>query len=226
MSSVLSRNGHLVRVSGLHHKYGERPVLSMDTWRLMPFEHQLLLGPSGSGKTTLLGILSGLLRPTSGSVEVLDVMLTDISVGNLSSFRARNFGFVFQDHHLVSSLTVIENLQLALNLAGLPDDPTWTGYLLSELGLKTYQNSKPDKLSHGEAQRAAIARAAVTKPPLLLADEPTSSLDDDNAYRVMELLKMLSEEAGATMLVASHDYRLKPFFSHSLILDKPKEEER
>ena len=224
MSPSQDKVGQLLQVENLRHDYGGKQVLSINSWCLTADQHQLLLGPSGSGKTTLLGILSGLLQPTGGSVEALGLSLLDMPVGDLSSFRARNFGFVFQDHHLLSNLTVGENLQLAQHLAGQPHDEAWERHLLNELGLKAYQNAKPASLSHGEAQRAAIARAAVTKPPLVLADEPTSSLDDENAYRVMELLKMLSEEAGATMLVASHDQRLKPFFSHSLVLEKHQEQ--
>lgn len=183
----------------------------------------MLLGPSGSGKTTLLGILSGLLNPTEGTVEALGTSLVEMSVAELSSFRARNFGFVFQDHHLVSSLSVWDNLNLARHLAQLPEDPTWSDHLLGHLGLSEYKHSNPAHLSQGEAQRAAIARAAVTKPTLMLADEPTSSLDDDNAVRVIELLKSLSEEFGSTMLVASHDSRVKPYFFQSLTLEKVQE---
>lgn len=213
----------LLQVTDLRHQYGDRTVLSIDNWCLKEGDHQLLLGPSGSGKTTLLGILTGLLSPTGGKVEALGTNLTDMSVSQISSFRARNYGFVFQDHHLVSSLTVGENLTLAQHLAELPVDEDWGDHLLEQLGLANHKNSKPSELSHGEAQRAAIARAAVTKPPLILADEPTSALDDDNAIGVIELLKCLSAEAGSTMLIASHDSRIKPFFSNSLTLDKLQE---
>ena len=226
MSVSLDKNDALLQVENLLHQYGDKLVLSLNAWCLEPFEHQLLLGPSGSGKTTLLGILSGLLRPSAGSVSALGKALTDMSVGDLSSFRARNIGFVFQDHHLISSLTIGENMRLARQLADLPEDPDWTAHLLGQLGLSSYHDTKPASLSHGEAQRAAIARAAVTKPPLLLADEPTSALDDDNTQKVMELLQALSKEAGSTMLVASHDQRLKSFFSSSLVLGKLQEEKQ
>lgn len=220
MSQSLDKNDPLIEVLDLQHYYGDRLVLNIKAWNLMPHEHQLLLGPSGSGKTTLLGILTGLLSPTKGSVKALGTSITEESVGKLSSMRARNIGFVFQDHHLVSSLTIDENLMLARHLAKMPVDREWADHLLNHLGLGDHKNSKPDQLSHGEAQRAAIARAAITKPPLLLADEPTSALDDDNAVMVLELLKTLSEESGSTMIIASHDSRVKPFFSKSLILEK------
>jgi putative ABC transport system ATP-binding protein len=189
----------------------------------MPYEHQLLMGPSGSGKTTLLGILSGLLSPVEGVVEALNVPLKDMTISQLSVFRARNFGFVFQDHHLVSSLTLEDNLALAQQLADVPIDSNWVNQLLHSLGLTGLRQAKPSRLSHGEAQRAAIARAVVTRPPLILADEPTSALDDENADRVMGLLNTLCETSGSTMLVASHDNRLKPFFSQSLELQKLEE---
>lgn len=220
----MNENSPLLHIAGLRHRYGNKLVLSIESWQLLAQQHQLLLGPSGSGKTTLLGILSGLLSATEGKVEALGISLSDMPVSELSSFRARNFGFVFQDHHLVSSLTIKENLSLALHLAELPDAPDWSDHLLSHLGLEELKEAKPARLSHGEAQRAAIARAAVTKPPLLLADEPTSSLDDDNAALVIELLKSLSEEAGSTMLIASHDSRVKPYFSNSLTLEKLQEQ--
>lgn len=209
----------LLRVAGLSHRYGDREVLSIPDWQLVAGEHQLLVGPSGSGKTTFLGILSGLLSLTKGSVEVLGKLIDDMPLAVSSAFRAKNFGFVFQDHHLVSSLTVEENLALARHLAGLREDTGWTNRLFDQLGLTSLRASSPASLSHGEAQRAAIARAAVTRPPMLLADEPTSALDDENASRVMELLKALSEEAGATLLVASHDSRIKSFFKQSLMLE-------
>lgn len=211
----------LLQVTGLRHAYGGKQALSLDSWQLMPAQHQLLLGPSGSGKTTLLGILSGLLSPTDGMISALGKPFDQMSLSDLSDFRARNFGFVFQDHHLVSSLTVEENLRLAQHLAGLAEDSDWENQLFDRLGLSNLRKSKPASLSHGEAQRAAIARAAVTRPKLLLADEPTSALDDENTHKVMELLKALSDEAGSTMLVASHDSRLKPFFEQTLALSKP-----
>ena len=223
MSDFKNNSLPLLEVKNISHSYGNKLVVSIDSWHLMKNEHQLLIGPSGSGKTTLLGILSGLLRPTQGSVTALETVLTDISITELSTFRARNYGFVFQDHNLISSLTVGQNLELACSLAGVDVDESWADYLLNNLGIIEYKNSNPIHLSHGEAQRAAIARAAVTKPSLLLADEPTSSLDDENASRVMELLKTLSEEAGSTMLVASHDSRIKPFFPTSYTLAKIEE---
>lgn len=223
MSQSLDDQSPLIVVQNLQHFYGDKLVLDINSWELAKDEHQLLLGPSGSGKTTLLGILTGLLSPSKGSVKALGTSITEETVSKLSSFRARNIGFVFQDHHLVSSLTINENLILARHLAELPIDQDWADQLLNHLGLFEHKNSKPDQLSHGEAQRSAIARAAITKPPLILADEPTSALDDDNAIKVVELLKSLSEEAGSTMIIASHDSRLKPFFSKSLVLEKMQE---
>ncbi|MBO6569309.1 MAG: ATP-binding cassette domain-containing protein [Kordiimonadaceae bacterium] len=213
----------LLQVTELRHSYGDKQVLSLDTWQLLTGEHQLLLGPSGSGKTTLLGILSGLLSPSEGTINAMGRDVGNMTLSELSSFRARNFGFVFQDHHLVSSLSVEENLRLARHLANLPADQDWENQLFDRLGLTSLRTSKPASLSHGEAQRAAIARAAVTRPKLLLADEPTSALDDDNTQRVMALLKSLSEQAGSTMLVASHDSRLKPFFERTFTLSKLEE---
>lgn len=208
----------LIEVSGLRHTFGNKTVLTLDNWSLMHGENQLLLGPSGSGKTTLLSVITGLLQPTSGDVKLRGQYLSQMSSGQKDKARATSFGLVFQDHHLVSSLTVEDNLAFARFVAGLADDPAWTATLLERLGLAGKKNAKPSTLSRGEAQRAAIARAAITRPPILIADEPTSALDDANTDHVLTLMTDLCEKWGATLLVASHDNRLTSYFSHRLDL--------
>lgn len=125
MSENLDNQNPLIEVQDLQHYYGTKLVLDVKSWQLLKNEHQLLLGPSGIGKTTLLGILTGLLSPSKGSINALGRSITDEPISKLSSFRARNIGFVFQDHHLVSSLTINENLILARHLADLPIDQKW-----------------------------------------------------------------------------------------------------
>jgi len=208
----------LIKVSELGHSYGDREVLSIAEWHLIRGKHQLLLGPSGSGKTTLLSILTGLLRPTSGQVSFHINSALDISVDTISKHIASVFGVVFQDHHLITSLTLEENIRLAQQLSSRGLDNDWGDHLLEKMGLYARRKDKPDMLSRGEIQRAAIARAASTRPPILIADEPTSALDDKNSEQVMALLQTLSEEFGATLLVASHDKRIMSYFDERLEL--------
>lgn len=208
----------LIEVSGLSHDYAGRTVLALDEWCLKEGENQLLLGPSGSGKTTLLSVITGLLKPTAGDIKLCGEYLSRMSPSQKDKARATSFGLVFQDHHLISSLSVEDNLAFARFVAGQDDDPEWTQTLLDRLGLAEKRNSKPATLSRGEAQRAAIARAAITRPPILIADEPTSALDDANTDHVLTLMTDLCKRWGATLLVASHDNRLASYFNHRLDL--------
>ena len=209
----------VLRVSALRHRYGDRDILRIRDWTLETGARHLLSGPSGSGKTTLLSILTGLLKPTEGEVFVGRKSIWDMAAWERDSFRAKHFGIVFQDHHLISSLSLADNLALARQLAGLEPDTGWAAHLLAILDLGHKAAAKPGRLSRGEAQRAALARAAVTRPGILVADEPTSALDDRNAERVLDLLALLGGEMDATILVASHDGRMTPFFTRGLKLE-------
>ena len=214
-------NMPLASVRDLHHRYGERTVLQLENWQLDTGEHQLLLGASGSGKTTLLSILAGLLTPTEGHVHLCGREITSLPATARDRFRAEHIGIIFQEHHLVSSLTVDENLTLAIGLAGQEHDADWCTYLLHKLGLEDRRHAKPRHLSRGEAQRVAIARAAAVRAPLILADEPTSALDEANADKALSLLFQIADDYGATLLVASHDRRIMQRFAHLLHLDTP-----
>lgn len=214
-------NMPLVNIRNLRHQYGRRTVLQLEDWQLNRGEHQLLLGASGSGKTTLLSILSGLLTPTEGHVQLCGQDIVAMSPMKRDRFRARHIGIVFQEHHLVSNLTVDENLTLAVGLARQKRDEAWCRHLLKELGLGDRVNAKPRELSRGEAQRVAVARAAAIRAPLILADEPTSALDDNTADKVLGLLFRVADDYGATLLVASHDKRITHRFDHMVHLDTP-----
>jgi ABC-type lipoprotein export system ATPase subunit len=181
-------------------------------------EHWLLLGQSGSGKTTLLHLLGGLLTAKNGEVRIGDTNLSSLSGAALDRFRGQNIGIVFQKSHFVRSLNVQENLALAQNLAGLPTDNARISELLERLNLGHKLKSRTDQLSIGEQQRAAIARALVNQPKLILADEPTSALDDQNAREVAALLEEQAKAAGATLLVVTHDNRLQSHFSNQIHL--------
>jgi ABC-type lipoprotein export system ATPase subunit len=181
-------------------------------------EHWLLLGQSGSGKTTLLHLLGGLLTAKNGEVHIGDTNLSSLRGAALDRFRGQNIGIVFQKSHFVRSLNVQENLALAQNLAGLPTDNARISELLERLNLGHKLKSRTDQLSIGEQQRAAIARALVNQPKLILADEPTSALDDQNAREVAALLEEQAKAAGATLLVVTHDNRLQSHFSNQIHL--------
>ena len=214
-------NAPLAGVRNLCHRYGDRTVLHLEDWQLDAGEHQLLLGASGSGKTTLLSILAGLLSPTEGRAFVSGQEITSLPGTARDRFRAAHIGIIFQDHHLVSSLTVDENLSLAIGLAGQVRDDDWCNHLLDTLGLMGRRHAKPRQISRGEAQRVAIARAAAVRTPLLLADEPTSALDGANADKALSLLFQIADDYGATLLVASHDRRIMGRFGGMLHLDTP-----
>jgi putative ABC transport system ATP-binding protein len=176
-------------------------------------EQWLLLGSSGSGKSTLLNIISGLLRPTTGNVVINGIDIYSQKLRDLDRFRGRNIGIVFQRPHLIRSLTVKENLELAAIMAQVPRDRTHNVNLLESLGILDKSSNYPDQLSQGQLQRVSIARALVNKPDILIADEPTSSLDDIQAEKVMEMLKIQAKMNGAALIIATHDQRVKNHIS-------------
>ncbi len=181
-------------------------------------EAALLLGPSGSGKTTLMNLMAGLRTPQQGRV-----LLDGRSMGALPApardvLRRETLGLIFQTLRLVSALGVRANLALARQLAGLPADAAFADSLLARLNLSHRADALPRTLSQGEAQRAAIARALVTRPRLLVADEPTSALDAANATTVAALLKESAADNGAALLVITHDDRLAAHFHRAIRL--------
>ena len=170
----------------------------------------LLMGPSGSGKTTLLSIIGGILTPTAGSVSVLSRDLTSLPRSELTRFRMHNLGFVFQDYNLFPALTALENVCVALALKGERSSsaPRQAATLLEEVDLGDKLHRRPKDLSGGEKQRVAIARALAGDPLLILADEPTASLDSQNGHAICEILTRLAKQHRRTVLVATHDPRI------------------
>ena len=199
----------MLAVNHLHHSYGAQTVLAIDAWQAAQGEHWLVLGPSGSGKTTLLHALAGILRPAAGSIVVAEQELAALSPSALDHFRGRHIGIVLQRLHLIPSLSVIENLLLAQYLSGMPQDRRRAEEVLASLDLAEKVNAKPHQLSFGQAQRVAVARAVVNRPRLLLADEPTSNLDDARCLQVLELLQTQARACNATLVIATHDQRIK-----------------
>lgn len=180
--------------------------------------HWLLLGQSGSGKTTFLHLLGGLLSPSKGEILLEDTNMARLAGPALDRFRGRHIGIIFQRSHFVNSLTVGENLALAQHLAGFTPDYGRIGKLLDRLNVGQKINKRTDRLSVGEQQRVAIARALVNSPELILADEPTSALDDENCDQVLQLLEEQASAVKATLLIVTHDGRLKDKFANQIRL--------
>lgn len=164
-----------------------------------------VMGASGSGKSTLLHCAAGLDAPSSGHVVVGDVALAGMSANELTVFRRENVGFVFQAYNLLDHLTVAENVQLPLLLAGRRPDPQWQSQLLEAVGLTGKEQRLPGELSGGQAQRVAIARALVTRPTVVFADEPTGALDSHTGAEVLALLRRTATELGQTLVIVTHD---------------------
>jgi len=202
----------------LRHRYGAREVLWIERFEAAAGEHWLVLGPSGCGKTTLLHILAGLLRPTEGEVQVAGQSLAALSGAALDRWRGQTVGIMLQALHLIPHLDVRDNLKLAQYLAHRPQEEGRVQETLLALGIADQAARKPAELSQGERQRAALARAVVNGPKVLLADEPTANLDDAACARAIELLLAQAGRAGATLLIASHDARVKARFPRTLEL--------
>jgi putative ABC transport system ATP-binding protein len=181
----------------------------------------LIMGPSGSGKTTLLTMIGGLLRPTSGRVFIDDVDITALRRSELPRVRRHHVGFVFQTFNLLESLTAMENVEIALNVAGAGGHEARdrARELLIEAGLEGRLDFNAKDLSGGEKQRVSIARALANRPRLLLADEPTANLDSRHGHEVMELLHDLAKSQGRTVVVVSHDQRLRDIADTTMWLE-------
>jgi putative ABC transport system ATP-binding protein len=208
----------MVAVKDLSFSYSGSSEIRFPDFQIPTGEHALLLGESGSGKTTLLHLLGGLLRGYSGSLKVSNTELSELTETALDHFRGKQLGFIFQRNHLISALSVEKNLMMAPYLAGLSIDDKRIDEVLTHLGLHEKKRSKISELSQGQAQRVAIARVVLNNPPIILADEPTSALDDKSCNRVIELLIQVANESKSTLLVATHDQRLKNKITKQVIL--------
>jgi putative ABC transport system ATP-binding protein len=183
-------------------------VLDVPAFALASKEQVALVGTSGSGKTTLLHVIAGISTPDSGSVVLTidrPVDLTRLSEAQRDQFRGRHIGYIFQTHHLLGGFTAEENVLLGLSFTGRSPDRAWARHLLETVGLKDRLHYKPSKLSVGQQQRVAVARALANKPALVLADEPTGALDADNAQTVLGLIRSLCQEVSASLLLVTHD---------------------
>lgn len=202
----------------LQYSYDSTNALNFPDITCRRGEQWLLLGQSGSGKTTLLHLLGGLLSPKRGSITINDKDISILRGAALDHFRGRNIGIIFQTAHFVRALTVEENLLLAQELAGNKKDKSLIYNFLEKLNLGHKLKSRPDALSVGEAQRLNIIRALINKPSVILADEPTSALDDRNTEEVIQLLETQAKEANSTLLIVTHDGRLKNYFKNQIVI--------
>ncbi|MCG3882639.1 ABC transporter ATP-binding protein [Psychrobacter sp. Ps3] len=167
-------------------------------------EFVVIMGKSGSGKSTLLGLLAALDYPDSGSVKLGEQTLSALDEDKLAAIRQREMGFVFQSFHLLPTLTVAENIAFPLDIARRPDNAR-VDELIDAVGLGHRRDSLPNQLSGGEQQRTAVARALVSRPKIVFADEPTGNLDEQNADQVMQLLLDLRQQTGSALVVVTHD---------------------
>jgi putative ABC transport system ATP-binding protein len=181
----------------------------------------LIMGPSGSGKTTLLLMLGAMLRPTAGTITISGIDVAHARERALPPLRASHFGFVFQDFNLLSALDARENVELACNLAGITGRAAHdrATQLLTRLGLVERMHFRPDQLSGGEKQRVALARALANDPPVILADEPTANLDSGHGREIARLLRQLATEDGRSVVIVSHDDRLREIADRILWLE-------
>ena len=193
-------------------KYFDFPDINLDSG-----ENLLIIGNSGIGKTTLLHLLAGILKPESGSINISGTYISKFSDTELDKFRGDNIGIVFQKPHFISSLTINENLKLAKYLSSSKTSGD-AKKILESLNIEDKYQQKPNQLSEGEKQRASIALALINSPNLILADEPTSSLDDFNCDNVIKLLKKQAKDHKAQLIVITHDARLKKHFKNNLNL--------
>jgi len=211
----------MIRLEGLRFGYRlDAPVLQLDRFELAEGRDLLIAGPSGCGKTTLLHLIAGLLVPSAGRVIVDGQDLAALSPAARDRFRGRRIGIVLQQFHLLPTITAMQNLLVAQSIAGLPVDRGAATSVLNALGIDERLDAFPHQLSVGQQQRVAIARALVNRPRLVLADEPTSNLDDAAAAAVIDLLLGATQRQGATLVVATHDSRLKSRIATELALSR------
>ncbi len=214
-----------LNISNVSKRYGsgatEVTAVKGVSLSVAPGEIVLIMGPSGSGKTTLLSMLGALLKPSEGIIQLNGDEISSMAENRLPDIRLRQFGFIFQDFNLLSALTALENVAIVAELAGAKNGTARKKArdMLIDLGLRDRLNFLPEKLSGGEKQRVAIARALINDPTLILADEPTANLDSKIGHEIMRLLRRIAKEQGRSVVIVSHDQRIKDIADRVLWLE-------
>lgn len=222
---INSSNDKTLQISHVSKRYGsgttEVTAVHDVSLAVSAGEIVLIMGPSGSGKTTLLSMLGALLKPTQGTIQLNGTIISALAENRLPDIRLKQFGFIFQDFNLLSALTALENVAIVAELAGVKPNEARrkAASLLIELGLSERLNFLPEKLSGGEKQRVAVARALVNDPMLILADEPTANLDSKIGHEIMRLLRCIAKEQGRSIVIVSHDQRIKDIADRVLWLE-------
>jgi putative ABC transport system ATP-binding protein len=217
MSSALISVSHLYK--SVTDAAGTLDILRDIDFTLMPKETVAIVGASGSGKSTLLTIMAGLDTPTRGTVHLAGLDMFSMDEDQRAAVRAKHIGFVFQSFQLLAPLTALENVMLPLELAGHPDPKPMARDMLARVGLSERLNHYPKVMSGGEQQRVALARAFVVKPQVLLADEPTGSLDHATGETIMQLMLNLNQELGTTLVLVTHDLALSRRCDRRLVME-------
>ena len=221
----------LLQLQNITKGYGEpgthsyRAVLKDLNFEIKQGDKVAIVGPSGCGKTTLLNLIGALDHPESGKVIFDEKDITKYSKAELATFRNKHLGFVFQLHHLMPQLSLWENVLLPLLPQGnkiSKEQKEWAEYLVKKVGIWDQRNQKPSEMSGGECQRTAVVRALINKPKLILADEPTGALDEENANALTDLLKKLSDEEGVSLVTVTHSVALAEQMDEKFTLRKGK----
>ena len=201
----------LIRIRHVRKVYlmGEEKVVALDDVSLDIYKGEFVcfLGTSGSGKSTFLNMVAGLEKPTRGEIWIGKVPIHKLNEAQVTIFRQKNIGFIFQAYHLMQSMTALENVALPLMLKGVPKEirEPAAKKALAQVGLKGYERRKPNQMSGGQQQRVGIARALVVKPKIIFADEPTGNLDSHTTKDVMDLISKETKENGTTLILVTHD---------------------
>ncbi len=212
----------IVTATDVRRRYGEGDAavdaLAGVTTAFERGRYSAIMGPSGSGKSTLMHILAGLDRPTSGSVMLDGVEITDLDDGELTRLRRDKLGFIFQFFNLIPVLTAEENIVLPLSIAGQRPDADWLRQLVDTVGLSDRLTHRPAELSGGQQQRVAVARALISRPAVVFADEPTGNLDSKSSEEVLRMLRRSVDELGQTVVMVTHDPEAASYADRLVVL--------